>query len=206
MNTANRLIVSFILLFLHPGCLWAEKYPAHIVIAADHSDSMHPHNMALQMRGLSQALEQYLETCDELRLSYIAWGSAPDPARTFLLNDTKSRHDFNNTLHNEIRYRSLVSTQHVLGLTAAIDHVYRTKASYSVIIFITDQVGEPVTDRELPVNTHLIKIALESSAVQRYLEQDFMPDQGQTLFTTNAHDLTNVIEDAFSMLRDACVG
>ena len=100
----NFYITCAALLFLlFPNVADAqEERPVHIVIAADHSGSMHKSgNIATQVDGIVAALEQYLETCSVVRVSYIAWGVQVDEPQSFLISDTQSRTDFVRALQSD---------------------------------------------------------------------------------------------------------
>lgn len=205
MYTKNLLIVvTFLQLFT--AVAHAEKYPAHIVFAVDHSPSMHMSgNLATQTDGLVASLEQYVDACSKVRVSYIAWGGYADQPRSFFISDTTSRLAFTEMLQTDMRYNRISHTIHSVAINSAISHIRNTPAAYSALVFITDEHGLAL-DVDLPERTMLFKISIGDALVKKYVAERFMPRVGQTMHATSAEDITSTINEVFGAMTDACVG
>jgi regulator of RNase E activity RraB len=206
MNTVSRLIVAFFLFFSITEVAHAEKQPAHIVFSFDHSGSMvDSGNLAIQIEGVSAALEQYVTNCTQVRVSYIAWGSYSEDPVSVLINDRASREAFTETLRTKMRFHRIRGTLHRTGIMSAFTHIRNTPASYSAIIFVTDEHGMSF-DSGLPERTMLFKISLGSILSKLYVAERFMPKVGYTKHAQSPQDITDTINEVFGIMTDSCVG
>jgi len=192
---------------LFPGTTIAqERQLTRIIIAADHSNSMHTSgNIHIQTNAFTTAIETYLQTCNEVQLTYIAWGSNVPTVWSFVLSDRASREQFTTRIQTEIKNTNMGQTVHLSAWTSSIRVQATDVASNTAIIVITDQIGTVIPDT-LPQNVYLFKIALGSPEVERYMRKDFIPNQGRSYHAADTDELRRIITEVFLMMGSHCLG
>jgi hypothetical protein len=175
----------------------------HVMIVADHSGSMFNNdNIEIQTRALIATLDEYIKKCTEVRLTYLPWGSHPEPTHSFLLNNQESRQAFRDLLETDLSKQNKNRTEHDKAILAALP-ILQQYAGYQSVIFITDGDGDPIT-RNLPPGVTLFKVALGEASVHDYLRDQFMPGEGILYHAHSAEDLSLIFSDIFLMMSEGC--
>jgi hypothetical protein len=179
------------------------RQQSHIVIAADHSDSMHNSgNIRTQTTAIVAAVQSYVNQCGHTEVTYLPWGALAYHPHTFMLTNEASRQTFISTMRDKLPTLRLGNTNHGLALQIAL-HILRD-SDVRAIVFITDGVGAPV-QLKMPADTLLFKLSLDTLPVSRYLQQDFLPGYGHHYHANSAEKLQRDIADIFLSMEDACI-
>ncbi|MBY0310371.1 VWA domain-containing protein [Patescibacteria group bacterium] len=211
MNKFFIIFIQTVLTMFSANSIRAEDSTALIVIAADQSESMfQSEHSDIQREALITAFANYIVDCNNLQVDYIAWGATTaEPVSARLFNQAAVV-DYAQALW-PVSHRILETTNHSLGLQAAINQLTASSAQKKVLIFTTDGVSNEPTNwglgRTIPSDIKVFTISLGSKEISDFVVKNIQPAAGGVHFhANNADELTAKLEEAFAAAKtDLCL-
>jgi hypothetical protein len=207
-----RLLLSLVAMIftVFANAAEAEQSGPLIIIAADHSKSMHADlsymsgvsdqsHIHIQTEAIVAAFGNYLDSCQTVRVDYMMWGDQPLPAVSVQLDDEAATAHFLNQLRTNLSHTNLSGTNHLQAWAKAINYAEINDAELTAIVFITDQAGSDVAIRA-PDNVLVYKIAIDlpdQTTVKTYLETRMAPSQGAVIGVTVDNELAAALDQIF---------
>jgi hypothetical protein len=180
------------------------RQQSHIVIAADHSGSMHLNgNIRIQTAAIVAAVNDYVDQCVDTQVTYVPWGKNAQALHTFQLGNRASRHTFMNAMNENLQWINMGFNLHIAAMRTALELL--PAGVDGAVIFITDEIGLPV-QLPVPPGTLIFKVSLGAESVAQYLQTKLLPEYGFHRHADTADELQEVIEDVFKVMGVACVG
>lgn len=184
----------------------AKEEPALIVIAADQSESMFDSkHVEIQREALITAFANYVVDCNNLEVRYIAWGGSVAPPVTAKLINQEAVIDYANSLW-PVTHAMLKTTDHSLGVAAAVDQLEASKAKHKVLVFTTDGVSNEPRNwglgSQIPRDVTVFTISLGTTEVSNFVVKNIQPSTGGEHFhADNADELASQLEEAFKAAK-----
>lgn len=201
----SLLVTTIFLVFLSPHATHAEESVtrSHLIIAADHSGSMHnSYAINVETDAIIGALDSFVSDCGNTTISYIAWGSKALPPISVPLNDKDARYDLMIAISDLSRV-NLSGTSHTLGLLAAVDIV--DPSEHTIVVFLTDDV--PGRFDIGPLTFELHKVGIFGPEVADSLRDEFLPGQGTVHEVASTTELEMMMKDLLEAARiELCLG
>ncbi len=206
MYTNIFILVTTVLTMFSVTTAHAEEEPALIVIAADQSESMFDSNhVDIQREALITAFANYVVDCNNLEVRYIAWGGTVAPPVTAKLTNQEAVIAYANALW-PVTHAMLKTTDHSLGVTAAVDQLVASKAKHKVLVFTTDGVSNEPRNwglgSQIPSDVTVFTISLGTTEVSNFVMKNIQPSaRGEHFHADNAEELTTQLEEALKAAK-----
>ncbi len=159
----------------------------------------------MQTRSLITAMDNYMETCRDVRMTYLPWGTTVGDMHTFMLNDQQERAEFQLLLDSDQNTQAFGGTKHLYGLHGALHLFELYDSDFKLLVFITDQSGRGVNEI-MPAQVQLYKIALGDGQVRSYMKNSFMPEAGYPFHARTDIELTELLDHALKITDVGCLG
>ncbi|MES2749484.1 MAG: VWA domain-containing protein [Patescibacteria group bacterium] len=205
------IIILTVLTMFSTNTSKAQDATALIVIAADQSESMFQSKHSdIQRDGFITAFANYVADCNNLQVDYIAWGDSTSvPVSARLINE-KAVVDYAMALWPVSHY-ILSTTNHSLGLRAALKQLAASDAQQKVLVFTTDGVSNESRNwdlgRTIPADVMVYTISLGTEEISNFVQKHIQPATGGVHFhANNADELTAKLEEVFAAAKtDLCL-
>lgn len=192
--------------------VWAEpdavgiRVKIHFVFLADHSKSMfRDGDIYIQSEAIAAAVTRYSLACENVFVSYIAWGNeAAEPIRLYL-HDTSVTQQFTDTLNSSATLVTFPNTAHRKAIDAGLREIFTVYSEHTIAVLMTDEDGTNV-QLQLPENVTLVKISIRDKEASVYLQNNFLPGVGLHAHADDVFELEELLNAVFSELTDLCLG
>ncbi len=172
---------------------------AHLIIAADHSGSMHnTRAIKLQAEAIITALHEYTAGCSNTTITYFAWGGG---VRQPISVNTSNVEDMYSLMLaiRELSLVNLVGSDHKLGFATAQSLVVPEERT--IVILLTDDKASAHNIEGISFELH--KVAIMRPGVAETLRTYFLPGVGTVHEVTTVSELETLMKDLLEAARTA---
>ncbi|MFM2424218.1 MAG: hypothetical protein RLZZ70_609 [Candidatus Parcubacteria bacterium] len=179
--------------------------PRHLFIVTDQSHSMYMpafSSIKLQVSGITDALTTYPIACGDITVTYFSWGGMVGPVHTTHLSDETSQVTLANFILEDARI-DRGATNHPIAWQTVLDHYSPEFAT--VVIFLTNGSGylRVLASHE---DIQVIKVGVIFGSAQTYLENDFLPGEGELYQVHKSEELRDLLLETLTNLDTPCLG
>lgn len=176
---------------------------SHIIIAADHSGSMHNiRAIHVQTEAIITALYEYVSGCGNTTITYIAWGTGVRPPVSADLNNREELGSLMIAI-SELSAVNLVGSNHNFGFSTAQAAILPNERA--IVIFLTDDKASEYEVEGIDFELH--KVAIVRPGVAETLRKYFLPGKGTVHEVHSTEELETLVKDLLEKARtELCLG
>jgi hypothetical protein len=197
--TIHAVATLFVVFDTSP--IYADRASGHVIILADMSDSMFgwlPDPVTFQTRGILNGIAAYQLHCSEIRVTYVPWGTDIGAVINGNVSDSAE------LLHaiEQASRTELGDTRHFAAWSSA-SHLFKPTEPTAVVI-LTNGSGRRTVTKPVPHAT-IYKVAVQSERAYSYLNNEFLPGVGETIFANDVDTITRAINAALRSVDTLCL-
>ncbi len=181
----------------------SDAKPSHLIIAADHSGSMHNiRAIHVQTEAIITALYEYVSGCGNTTITYIAWGADVRPPVSADFNNREELEGLMVAI-SELSHVNMLGSNHNLAFFAAQAAILPNERA--VVIFLTDDKASKYELEGIDYELH--KVAIMRPGVAETLRRYFLPGEGTVHEVYSTDELEALIKELLEEVRtELCLG